>query len=390
MTDRRNFDDIRPFGEEEFHDRIIKLIEEPYFKGIITAVMPGVDYDVFCQRMRLLHSANEFQQYIIRPWLEQLVIQTSDGFTYEGIEHIKHDKSYLYISNHRDIVLDASFLCLALLKENYPSCQIAIGSNLLIYDWICDMVRINGSFIVKRGLSGRQALEAAHHLSDYIHYAIEECNSSIWIAQREGRSKDSNDHTQEALIKMLCLGGEGTMLQRLAALHFTPVSISYEYDPCDSLKAYEFLQKSKNPDFKKCQRDDLKSMETGIMGYKGRMHFCITPCIDDYIASLDPAADKSTILQSVIEMIDRRIHANYRIYEGNYVAYDLYYQSNRFASSYSESDKQRFLQYVDKQIAKLGNLTNEDRTYVYQKMLLMYSNPLKNKIIAKEEELPNQ
>lgn len=386
MRDKHDFDDIRPFDEEEFHDKIVQLTEEPYFKGIITAVMPGVDYDAFCQQMRLLRSANEFQQHIIRPWLERLAQQTSDGFTYEGLEHISHDKSYLYISNHRDIVLDASYLCVALLKENYPACQIAIGSNLLIYDWICDMVRINGSFIVKRGLIGRQALEAAHHLSDYIHYAIQEHNS-IWIAQREGRSKDSNDHTQEALIKMLCLGGEGSLLQRLTELHFAPVSISYEYDPCDSLKAYEFLQKSKNPDFKKSQRDDLKSMETGIMGYKGRMHFCITPCIDDYIADLDPTADKATILQAVIEKIDHCIHSNYRIYEGNYVAYDIYNQCNRFADRYNDSDKQRFLQYIDKQIAKLGDLTDDDRTFVYDKMMLMYSNPLKNKLIAEEKKL---
>lgn len=387
MTDRHNFDDIRPFNEEEFRDKIVKLIEEPYFKGIITAVMPGVDYDAFCQRMRGLRSANEFQQYIIRPWLEQLADKTSDGFTYEGLEYISHDKSYLYISNHRDIVLDASYLCVALLKENYPACQIAIGSNLLIYEWICDMVRINGSFIVKRGLPGHQALDAAYQLSAYIHYAIQKCNSSIWIAQREGRSKDSNDCTQEALIKMLCLGGEGSIAQRLTELHFTPVSISYEYDPCDSLKAYEFLQKSKNPDFKKSQRDDLKSMETGIMGYKGRMHFCITPCIDDYIAGLDPTANKNTVLQAVIKMIDHRIHANYRIYEGNYVAYDLYNQCDRFADRYDDNDKQRFLQYIDKQIAKLGDLTADDRAFVYEKMMLMYSNPLKNKLIAQEQEL---
>lgn len=387
MTDRHDFDDIRPFDEEEFRDKIVQLTEEPYFKGIITAIMPGVDYDTFSQRMKKLRSVNEFQQNIIRPWLEKLTAHTSDGFTYEGIEHISHDKSYLYISNHRDIVLDASYLCIALLKEGYPACQIAIGSNLLIYNWICDMVRINGSFIVKRGLPGRQALEAAHHLSEYIHYAIQERNSSIWIAQREGRSKDSNDRTQEALIKMLCLSGEGSIVQRLTELHFAPVSISYEYDPCDSLKAYEFLQKSKNPDFKKSQRDDLKSMETGIMGYKGRIHFCITPCIDDYVAGLDPAADKNSILQAVIQMIDHRIHANYRIYEGNYVAYDLYYTGNRFADRYNESDKQRFLQYIDQQIAKLGDLTDDDRAFVYDKMLLMYSNPLKNKLIAEGKEV---
>lgn len=385
MRQVTDFEDIRPFTDNEFQKKLVILLREPHFRGIINAVMPGVDYDKFCDKLLTLNSLHEFQHDIILPWLLNLIETTSDGFEYQGIDMIERDKNYLYLSNHRDIVLDSSFLCTALLKEGYPSCEIAIGSNLLIYNWISDFVRINKCFIVKRGIGIKQALEAAHQLSAYIHYTITKKKSSIWIAQREGRSKDSNDRTQEALIKMLGLQGGGNWIENLRELNLTPVSISYEYDPCDSLKAYEFLQKSKDPDFKKSQKDDLRNMETGITGHKGLMNFAITPCINDYLNDLDPCLDKAVLLQSVIERIDRQIHLNYRIYPGNYIAYNIYYKTDEFADKYTPEQKERFECYINNQIAKLGELSEEDRAFVHDKMMLMYSNTLKNQIEAQQK-----
>lgn len=385
MIHNIDFDDIRPFRDDEYQEKMASLIEEPDFKQVIATVMPEVDYELFCKKLLSIHTINDFQKYIIIPFLDKLLSQTSSGLSAQGIECLDSDKNYVFMSNHRDIVLDATFLCYTLYKNNRESCEIAIGSNLLIYQWITDLVRINKSFIVKRGVGVRQALEAAQQLSSYIHYAINEKQASVWIAQREGRAKDSNDRTQEALIKMLTLGYKGNLLDNLRRLNIAPITISYEYDPCDSLKALEFLNKSKNPDFKKSPKDDLINMHTGIMGYKGRIHYHFNPCINDELEKLDASADKAHILQATCSIIDSYIHRGYHIFPGNFIAHDMLYKSDRYASEYTAEEKTRFEQYLQGQIAKLGDFTAEDYQFMFDKMLLMYSNPLKNKSVVTEQ-----
>lgn len=379
-----NFEDIRSYNDNEYRSKAAALLNEPQFKSVIAAVMPGVDYELFSKKMLSIDSINNFQKEIIVPFLNNLIDKATTGLECEGIENLSQDKNYLFMSNHRDIVLDASFLCISLFRNGFDTCEIAIGSNLLIYDWITDLVRINKSFIVKRGVGVRQALEAAKQLSAYIHYAINEKKQSVWIAQREGRSKDSNDRTQEALIKMLTLG-DRDILQSIRSLNIAPVSISYEYDPCDSLKAYELLQKSQNPDFKKTPKDDLVSMQTGIMGYKGKVYYHLTPCINDELNTIDPNADKATILQSVAQIIDRHIHLNYHFYANNYVAYDMLYSTDRFAQKYTAEEKAQFEKYLQSQIAKVGTFSEEDYKTMLNTMLLMYSNTLKNYLTATGE-----
>lgn len=381
MEQIANFEDIRSFNDDEYRIKAAALLNEPQFKSVIAAIMPEVDYELFGKKMLGLNSIREFQLGIIVPFMNKLIANTTTGLECEGTENLSHEKNFLFMSNHRDIVLDASFLCMILNANGFDTCEIAIGSNLLIYDWISDLVRLNKSFIVKRGVGVRQALEAAKQLSAYIHYAINEKKQSVWIAQREGRSKDSNDRTQEALIKMLSLGNKD-ILQSIRSLHIAPVSISYEYDPCDSLKAYELLQKSKNPDFKKTPKDDLVSMQTGIMGYKGKVHYRFTPCINEELNEIDANADKAAILQSVSQIIDRHIHLNYQFYANNYVAYDMLYSTDRFAQKYTLEEKAKFEKYLHTQIEKLGNLCNEDYQTIRNTMLLMYSNTLKNKLVA--------
>lgn len=382
MTQKIDFEDIRSFRDEEYREKASALLQEPQFKKVIDTVMPEIDYKLFGMKMLSLNSIYEFQKEIIAPFVYKLMSQTSDGLQNQGIECLSPDKNYLFMSNHRDIVLDASLLCIVLFEHNLDTCEIAIGSNLLIYQWIADLVRLNKSFIVKRGVGVRQALEAAQQLSGYIHYAINDKKQSVWIAQREGRAKDSNDRTQEALIKMLTLGRSGNVLDNIRQLNIAPLAISYEYDPCDSLKAFEFLQKSKNPDFKKSPQDDLVNMQTGIMGYKGIVNYAFTPCINDELSHIDPNSDRSEILQAVCKIIDRHIHSHYRIYPGNYVAYDKLYDTQRFAGEYTAEQKAKFEQYLHGQITKLGNFSTDDYNYMYDKMLLMYSNPLKNKLEA--------
>lgn len=384
MEEIVNFEDIRSFRDDEYRDKAATLLKEPYFKAVISAVMPDMDYDLFGQKIMSLNSINEFQREIIVPFMTRLINQTTTSLEEQDIEIISKEKNYLFMSNHRDIVLDASFLCTMLHFKGYDTCEIAIGDNLLAYQWISDLVRINKSFIVKRGVGIKQALEAAKQLSAYIHHTINERNQSAWIAQREGRAKDSNDRTQDSLIKMLTLSQQGNILDTIRQFNIAPIAISYEYDPCDSLKAYELLQKSKNPNFKKSEKDDLISMQTGIMGFKGIVNYHFTSCINDELDLIDAEQDKAGILQSVSQIIDRHIHLNYRIYPINYIAYDKLYNTDRFAQEYDTETQEKIEHYLQGQIKKLGELSAEDSQCIYNTMLQMYSNPLKNKLAAEE------
>ena len=288
------------------------------------------------------------------------------------------------MSNPRDIVLDASFLNYCFLTNGIPTSEVAIGNNLLIMDWITDLVKLNKSFIVKRNLKLVKALEAAHQLSAYIHYAILDKHQSVWIAQREGRAKDSNDRTQEALVKMLALEGGGSTIENLKAINIVPVSISYEYDPNDYLKATEFLLRRLDPDFKKSQHDDLLSMETGLLQPKGHVHFELGKCIDSELESLSPDIEKNELLKRICGLIDSNIHLGCKIYPINYIAYDRLHKTSRFEDCYTRAQADDFLEYIEKQLDKvrLHDVSELDREYMREMMFVMYSNPLKNKLMA--------
>lgn len=382
MTPHYDFEDIRCYRDDEYREKIAGLLKEPDFEKVISAVMPDVNYEQFGQQLLSINSVSEFQHHIIIPFLSKLDKQTTAAVEHEGLEFIEKGKDYIFMSNHRDIVIDATFLCYTLHNNGYDSCEIAIGNNLLIYQWISDLVRINKSFIVKRNTGVREALDAARQLSAYIDYTINEKHQSVWIAQREGRAKDSNDRTQEALIKMLALAGDGSPIDNLRRINIAPLSISYEYDPCDSFKALELLQKCKNPEWKKTPQDDLVSMKTGIMGYKGIINYAFTPCINDELDNIDPSLDKSSILQQVAQIIDQHIHSNYRIYKVNYIAYDILNKSNRYEQEYTANEVAQFEEYLQKQILRVGTFDEADTQFMHEKMLIMYANPLINKIAA--------
>lgn len=379
------FADVCPFCDCEFQEQMAKLVKEPMFKGVVEYVMPGVNYDIFVENLLSLKGKDDFQMKIMKPYLEQLAAKTTKGVTLSGEQNYEADKHYTFISNHRDIVLDASFLNMCLVGVDLPTTEVAIGNNLLIYDWISILVRLNKSFIVKRDLSSHKRLEGAMQLSNYVHFAITQKNQSVWIAQREGRAKDSDDRTQESLLKMLGMGGTaGTLYDRLKEINLLPLSISYEYDPNDYLKAKEFLLKKNDPEFKKSQDDDLLSMSTGIMGYKGRVHFEISPCVSLKLDHISPETGRAELLTFVRTEIDNSIHKSYKIYPCNYIAYDLVNKTNDYAGvEYTEEEKAAYLKYVENQLDKVDiEVTEEDREYMREMVYVMYSNPLKNKLIA--------
>lgn len=377
------FKDIAPIDDCDFKQRMAQLVKESGFEHAIKYVMPDVDYPKFVAELCEINSKEEFQQKTVAPFLEMLAFKTTTGLSISGVENVDKNKNYTYITNHRDIVLDASFLNMLLVKNGINTTEIAIGNNLLVYEWISDLVKLNKSFIVKRNLRMIKALEAAKQLSGYINYAINEKHESVWIAQREGRCKDSNDKTQESLIKMLGLAGGSTLMENVKNLNLLPVAISYEYDPNDYLKAREFLMKRNDPDYKKSQRDDLFSMETGLLQFKGHVHFTIGQPINPKLDNLSCGADKSEVVKYICKTIDETIYKGYRIYPINYIALDLLENTQRFQDKYTLDEVVAFEKYITTQLAKVEdvpNLSDDDMQYMRQMMLTMYANPLKNQL----------
>lgn len=378
------FNDIRPYSPEELPQVYEELIADPAFRAVVESVMPGIPFEGLAQKMRQCKTNLEFQKAFFYGLLWDLVKKCADGLTFDCSALADKHRNYTFISNHRDIILDSAFLCILLIDKGMNTVEIAIGDNLLIYPWIKKLVRVNKSFIVQRGLSMRQKLEASSLMSRYMHFAVTEKKENIWIAQRQGRAKDSNDRTQDSVLKMMAMAGEGDMIDRLKELNIVPLAISYEYDPCDFLKAKELQQKRDNADFEKSPQDDLINMQTGLYGYKGRIHFQTAACLNNELDALDRNLPKCDLFSHIAEQIDRHIHQNYRLYAGNYVACDLLMNDDRFAQEYSEEEKIRFENYLEKQLAKI-DLPNKDIPFLRNKILTMYANPLINYLEAAKE-----
>ncbi len=372
MTDIHEFDDIRPFLPEEMPAVYDRLLADQRFLAILPRIYPGLPQEKVEAMLRAGKTNLEFQKICIYPVIEQLLKKASDGFS-ANFSHLDGN-GYTFISNHRDIVLDSALLDFALVDAGFDTVEIAIGDNLLIYPWIKDVVRLNRSFIVQRALTMRQMLMASAKMSRYMHYVIEEKGGNLWIAQREGRAKDSNDRTQDSVLKMLAMGGKGNVVESLKSLNIVPLAISYEYDPCDYLKAEEFQHKRDNADFHKSQQDDLDNMATGIFGYKGYIHYHAAPCINTWLDTLDPDTPKTELFASVAGHIDHEIHRHYRLYPSNLVAAGI---------DENADDAAKFCAYIEAQLAKT-TIDNPDMPFLRDKIRQMYAYPAINK--AKSEE----
>jgi hypothetical protein len=376
------FKDMRPFEPEELPAAYDSLLADPMFRAVVGMVMPQIPAEALGPMMHGCKSILEFQYTFIRPLMEGVIKKCTTGLTndFARLGLSKEKENYTYISNHRDIVLDSGLLDMVLFAQmGLNTVEIAIGDNLLIYPWIKTLVRLNRSFVVTRKGGIREMLQSSIRLSSYMHYVIGEKKAPVWIAQREGRSKDSTDHTQESLLKMFAMGGEGTPAERLISLNLAPLAISYEYDPCDWLKALEFQMKRDNPDHKKSQDDDLANMKTGIFGYKGRVHYQAAECMNDFIAALPADMPKNDFYATIAAEIDRRIYSNYQLFPGNYVAIDLLQGGDAHASYYTAEERATFEQYINGQLQKI-QLPYKDEDYLRTKMLEMYANPALNQL----------
>ena len=377
------FDEIRPYNPEELPQVFDELLADPAFQRVVNVVMPGMPLDIFSKQLHQCKNNLEVQIAVFYPVLHKIIEEHTDGFMLDASSLPDKEKNYTFISNHRDIVLDPGFLSVGLVDNRFPTTvEIAIGDNLLIYPWIKKLVRVNKSFIVQRALSMRQMLLASARMSRYIHFAIKEKKENVWIAQREGRAKDSNDRTQESVLKMLALGGKDDAIDSLKELNIVPTSLSYEYDPCDFLKAKEMQQKRDIEGFKKTQQDDLTNMQTGIFGYKGKVYFQTAPCLNEELETLR-GLPKNEVFMKAAQLIDRHIHRNYRLYPGNYIAYDLLEGTQTFADKYDEKDLTKFEAYLQKKL-DLIDLPNKDIPFLRRCMLTMYANPVINHLKALE------
>lgn len=376
-----NFDSIKSFDPQDLPAVYDRLAADPQFRAVAGAVFPGVPFETLEAKMRGCQSPLDFQKAFCYDFLKQLLAKASTGCDFD-CDALDTSKRYTFVSNHRDIVLDSALLDVLLIEAGFnTTCEIAIGDNLLAAPWIKDLVRLNKSFIVERSAGIREMLAASKRLSEYMHHVIADKNDNVWIAQREGRAKDSDDRTQQSILKMMAMGGDGSAPERLKQLHIVPLAISYEYDPCDFLKAAEFQLKRDQPGWKKTKADDVLSMRTGIMGYKGRIHYEAAPCIDAFIDSLPADMPKADFFAAVAAHIDHEIHSRYLLQPGNYAALDLLNGAADHAAHYTPEQKQRFQAYVEAQLSKI-DIPQKDEAFLRERIFTMYANPAKNKEAA--------
>ena len=382
------FDEIRPYEPEEMKQAFEDLLSDRQFNVIMKGFAPWLPKSLRNGLLRLaftgVKTPLDFQKRFMKPVVKYIIRKYTDGCQFDD-SRIKNsslftlnsslDERFTFVSNHRDSVLDSAFLDVKLVEAGYPTTvEIGIGDNLLIYPWIKRLVRMNKAFTVRRGLSLRETLAASQLMSRYIHFAVTQKKENIWIAQREGRAKDSNDRTQDAVLKMLAMGGD------LKELNIVPLTISYEYDPCDYLKAQEFQQKRDNPKFKKSRQDDLDNMKTGIFGYKGRVVYRTAVPVNTWI---DELADlpKTDFFKVLAERMDKEIHKGYELFPCNYIALDELNGNEANNAHYTAADKQRFESYLSGQLAKI-TLENKDEAFLRERILTMYANPVINHYAA--------
>lgn len=387
MKTPAEFDEIRPYEEGEMKQAFEDLLCDRQFSRMLKGFAPWLPKSVRNGLLRLaftgVKTPLDFQKRFMKPIVRYIIRKHTDGCTFDDkLLTGKPAARYTFLTNHRDIVLDSAFLDVMLVDNDYPTTvEIGIGDNLLIYPWIKQLVRMNKAFTVRRGLTAHEMMRSSQLMSSYIHYAVTQKHENIWLAQREGRAKDSSDHTQDSVLKMLAMGSSATgncMPDKLRDLNIVPMTISYEFDPCDYLKAQEFQQKRDNPSFKKSKQDDLDNMKTGIFGYKGRVHY---QCAQPVNAWIDELKDlpRNEFFSALSQRIDRELHHNYRLYPCNYIALDALENStaNREAGHYTQRDVDRFEQYLQGQLAKI-NIPNKDERFLRERLLTMYANPVRN------------
>lgn len=375
-----NFDDIRPYTDKEVKEKIRLLIKDPVLDEVLMhmfKVRPKVE--MIKLQLRMVRNVRQLQGTFIYDMLRMIINKTSDGLTHIGLDKLDKKKPYLFISNHRDIVLDAAFINFLIFEKGMNTTHIAIGNNLLLYKWIEHAVKLNRSFVIKRNLPPRELMESSKKVSHYIRKSITEENISVWIAQREGRTKDGADKTQVSVLKMLNMSNTKNFSEGFNELNIVPVSISYEIEPCGLAKMKELIKKEHYGQLK-TSKDDLKSMSMGMFNPKGKMRFSFGSPIEVDISETKIKGEKNKMAEKLAEKIDSQIFANYKLWPNNYVAYDLLTQEDRFRYKYTDAEKKHFELMLEQAMIFI----DFPITDIAERFLKIYANPVINKLAVSE------
>ena len=369
------FDSIRPFYDAEVNEAICNSVNHPMMKSIMDFTFPDVDDEVWKNQLRRTHSIRDFQCNFIYQSVQKVLQKSSEGLTTSGFEKLQKNTSYLFISNHRDIILDTSLLNVCLFDHGLVMTASAIGDNLVKKDFLKTLSRLNRNFLVQRGLSPRELLESSKLMSEYIGQLLLRENRSVWIAQREGRTKDGNDATHSGVLKMLGMGSdEKNLIDYFKKIKIVPVSISYEYDPTDALKMPQLMAEANAEKYIKEKNEDFITLISGIIGQKKRIHIHVGDVLNSELDDIAKEFDNNNKqIQALAQVIDDSILQSYKLWPTNYIAYDLLHKTDKFKNLYTENEKSLFERRLEMRI-------DESNLQIVESFLSMYANPVVNKL----------
>lgn len=369
------FSKIRPFHNSEVFQVLSYIKDTQTIEKLLEIGFPEMDKQLQMSVLLSCKSIEDFQRNIMYPIIKNATSKSVTEFSFEGFEKLNSQKSYLFISNHRDIILDTSFLNVTLCDLNFKMTASAIGDNLVKTPFLLAFAKLNRNFIIHRELPPREMLENSKIVSKFIHQYITQKNRSVWIAQREGRTKNGDDRTQQGVLKMLSMNcPKGiSIMQYLSSLHIVPMAISYEFDPTDKLKIPQLMAQHNGEPYVKSQNEDYENIVCGFAGYKGRVHLSVAEPINDELKQIEEEFQHpNRQIQALAELLDKKIHQQYRLYPTNYIAYDLLFQKNLFSDKYTDKEFRQFERRL--------NIRGDANAITRQKFLEMYANPVVNKL----------
>jgi glycerol-3-phosphate O-acyltransferase len=371
-----NFESLRPYYDSESREAMHRIAHYESYLKIMAYMWPEMTQEDAIQKALNVDSPYQFQTEFMRNAIWKIVKSSSTDLTWSGLEHLDKNTAYLYVANHRDILLDSAILQIILDKEGFETSEITFGSNLMAEGFITDFGRMNRMIPIKRDGNTKELYEISRQLSAYIRHTILDKKVSVWIAQRNGRTKDGKDMTQTGLLKMLNMSGTESLKENMKQLNIVPISISYEYEPCDHYKVQESFI-SMNEKYVKAPGEDLNSVLTGIKQPKGRIHLAFGKPINEEIDQISEGLNENEKIKCVTALIDRQIHQNYYINAVNYIAYDLSNQTNRFEEHYNASEKESFINYIDSKIVSLKG----EPDILKKIFIALYANPVESTLL---------
>ena len=371
----QKFDAIRPFYDTEVNEALQNVIHHPVMKALMNFTFPELEDDVWKEQLKKTHSIRDFQCNFIYQSVQKILEKSSEGLTTSGFENLEKNTSYLFISNHRDILLDTTLLNASLFEHGFVMTASAIGDNLVKKAFLSTLAKLNRNFLVLRGLTPREMLQSSKLLSEYIRQLLLHENRSVWIAQREGRTKDGNDETNPGVLKMIGMASDETnLMDYFKKIKIVPVSISYEYDPTDVLKMPQLMAEANNEIYIKEKNEDFMTILSGVMGQKKRIHIHVDKVLDTEIDTIVTENDNSNKqVQALAQVIDDAILSNYKLWPTNYIAYDIVNKTNTYSHLYTENEKSLFERRLEMRI-------DHDNPVALEGFLAMYANPVVNKL----------